>query len=249
MIDTSEWPTDDPWRFPSSLYGNHKATHSWWRKVLKKVWNAQSWSAVMDTTPMIDVRNTTGDIVYETYSRGIGEPHRSRDHWFLTWAADDRPVNVETSSLEMNVKDQQLVRAGFRYLWFTIAHIGKCSELPFLFGTPDFKETQQAIFHSVVEAICFWLPEIASLGGRLTTAGFKPSFRFSPRGIPHWLIGVRNSFNFAGFLLPLMVPEWDQFYDRHKGDPIAFLLLLNVIEKGGERYRPSTALPMRPLGA
>lgn len=145
------------------------------------------------------------------------------------------------------VKEQELFRSGLGYLWYTIAYLGKCSELPFLFGAPNFRQNQRAQFQALVDSICYWLPEITVLGPRLTYIGSEPDDRLALDGIPHWIADVGASFTMAGYQVGVPMTEWDRLYDVHEEDPIKFFELLNMIESDGTRYHPSTKLARRDV--
>ena len=207
---------------------------------MKEVWQAKSWSAVLNDKPFVDVRETSGDILFEMDSLGVTEPHRDAPHWFLGWVGDDRPYDIDAATSEMFLADQALLKQGLSFLWYTIGHLGQRNFLPELMTPPARDRTSPALYETLADAAIYWLPEIAALASRLTQNGFaagefESSRFFGPR-VPSWLGAWSRTLASARYDLPAIGDLWIGLYPQHQGDAIGILLEIGVIERSGDRF-------------
>lgn len=228
------------------LFGEYDQTRERWKAILKSAWLSGSWVDTLAAVPTNDVRQVPGEIIYDI-GNGPIDLQCVRPQWWVSYI-DSRPIRSKRT--EIITRDQTLIRAGLRYLWYTAGLLGKHVQLPRLSitavatSTEEFHSNQRSLQQAIAEAIAHWLPELNFLGNRLSLGAIPAYFvQICSSRPPYWLQSAFQTFVMAyGAPEQAMGPLWRSFYREHGNEPIRFLQEIELIENDGDRFRPASRL-------
>jgi len=239
---SSNPPARGDFSFPAILYGTASATRGAWKRLVTEAQQAKSWGTSLSSLEHVPVNSLPGYIIL--HDSGPGATDRHQPHWRLLWV---HRLWVNRRQLFCDDPDvtrlhQDLILAGMARLWFTLGMLefgGKAlpAFLPF-YAEPS-QPHQDRFVTAFMNQVCWWLPDIISLGNRLAL-GVGVILRYDDRANPILWHGWLASFLYLAYKSRL-APHPNEFREliqsRYDWDILLALASEGLIQEVNGRFR------------